>query len=163
MFNFGMGAPYAKWLDDIDDASCAKHIVPNMAPGNFHSQVSPCNNLTDAILSLCHTASVLVLAGTRSMFQRRRSCMGIWLCGHSPLAPSLLRRRFDAETPLDSSTRFPGIFKSIFNKRYWLTDCIRISSNKTGRLVRTIWQPAAPRQRTSSLQYHKWILLDPAA
>jgi hypothetical protein len=29
--------------------------------------------------------------------------------------------------------------------------------------VRTIWQPAAPRQRTSSLQYHKWILLDPAA
>ena len=47
-----MGAPYAKWLSDIDDASCSKHIVPNMAPGNFHSQVSPCINLTDATFSL---------------------------------------------------------------------------------------------------------------
>jgi hypothetical protein len=38
MFNFGAGAVYAKWLDDIDDASCSQHIVPNMAPGNFHTQ-----------------------------------------------------------------------------------------------------------------------------
>lgn len=45
MYNFGMGAPYAKWLGDIDDASCPQHIVPNMAPGNFHSQVSPLHQL----------------------------------------------------------------------------------------------------------------------
>ena len=38
MLNFGMGAPYAKWLDDIDDASCAQHHVPNIVPGNFHGQ-----------------------------------------------------------------------------------------------------------------------------
>ena len=120
-------------------------IVPNMAPGNFHSQVSPCINLTDHGNVVTHVACVLVFAGTRSMFQWRRSCVGIWLCGRSPLAPSILRRPFDVETPLGSSTRFPGFFESVFHKRYWLTNCIRISSNKTGRLVRTIWQPAAPR------------------
>jgi len=38
MLNFGMGGPYAKWLDDVDDASCASHHVPNIAPGNFHGQ-----------------------------------------------------------------------------------------------------------------------------
>jgi alpha-L-rhamnosidase len=38
MLNFDMGAPYAKWLDDVDDASCSQHHVPNIAPGNFHGQ-----------------------------------------------------------------------------------------------------------------------------
>eukprot|EP00937_MAST-01D_sp_MAST-1D-sp2_P005224 g5224.t1 len=38
MLNFDMGAPHAKWLQDIDDAACGEHHVPNIAPGNFHSQ-----------------------------------------------------------------------------------------------------------------------------
>ena len=38
MLNFNMGAPYAKWLDDVDNAACAAHHVPNIAPGNFHHQ-----------------------------------------------------------------------------------------------------------------------------